>query len=318
MDFIFCARNSSNGTFGTNPGPTRFLAVPSNATSHKPDHSITRRQWFDAVLAEAKSGVNPATRHDTGDVLIYIHGYNNDLSVVLQRHRLISKGLKALGFGGVVVSFDWPCGNSALNYLEDRTDAKLTAIRLVTDGIAPLSRFIQQDCEINVHLLAHSMGCYVVREAFDDADDRPAVAATSWTISQVMFCAADVSSDSMGVSAQSSSLYRHAVRLTNYSNPYDAVLSISNVKRVGVSPRAGRIGLPANAPPKAVNVNCGDYYDAHREDFAGIPNADHSWYFYDPTFMKDVHETLKGEIDRDVFKTRDVSQSGLVLTEDRT
>ncbi len=315
MDFIFCARNTVSGSFGDDPGTTRFLAVPATATAHTPGHSVTRRQWFDAVLAGAKSGVNPATGQATGDVLIYIHGFNNDRQVVLQRHRLIRKGLESLGFGGVVVSFDWPCGNSALNYLEDRTDAKLTALRLVTDGIAPFSRFIEQGCETNVHLLAHSMGCFVVREAFDDADDRPTVAATSWTVSQVMFCAADVSADSMGATAKSSSLYRHCVRLTNYANPYDAVLSISNVKRVGVSPRAGRIGLPAHAPPKAVNVNCGAHYDAHREDFAGIPNADHAWYFHDPMFLQDVFLTLRGEIDRGVFPTRQNGPAGLTLKE---
>ena len=106
------------------------------------------------------------------------------------------------------------------------------------------------------------------------------------------------------MSASSSSLYRHCVRLTNYSNPYDAVLSISGVKRVGVSPRVGRIGLPVGAPPKAVNVDVGDFYDANRANFAHIPNSDHSFYFYDPTFLKDVHFTLKGEIDRAFIPTR--------------
>lgn len=313
MDHVFCARNVKDGQFGSNPGATRFLSVPSGAAAHSPGHAVARRAWFDAVLAAAKSGVNPATGRDTGDILIYVHGFNTDLALMLKRHRLIRTGLEALGYGGAVVSFDWPCADSALNYLEDRTDAKTTAMRLVTDAIAPFSRFIDQGCEINVHVLAHSMGTFVVREAFDDADDRPAVAATSWTISQVMFCAADVSADSLGTTAKSSSLYRHCVRLTNYSNPYDSVLSISNVKRVGVSPRAGRIGLPATAPAKAVNVNCGTHYDQNREDFAGITNADHCWYFSDATFLKDVFLTLKGDIDRDYFPTRQMTPAGLVL-----
>lgn len=313
MDHVFCARNVKNGVFGSDPGTTRFLAVPPAAKSHDPSHTVTRRQWFDAVLAEAKSGVNAATGRDVGDIMLYVHGFNTDLKVMLDRHRRIRKGLESLGYGGAVVSFDWPCADTALNYLEDRTDAKTTAMRLVTDAIAPFSRFIDQGCEINTHILAHSMGCFVVREAFDDADDRPAVAASSWTISQVMFCAGDVSADSMGVTAKSSSLYRHSVRLTNYANPYDSVLSISNVKRVGVSPRVGRIGLPTGAPPKAVNVDCGTYYDQHREDFAGIPNADHAWYFYDPNFLKDVFLTVKGDIDRGVFPTRTTTSTGLEL-----
>ncbi len=312
MDYMFSARGLQAGKFGSNPGPTKYLEIPANVKNPSPGHAISRRDWFDRVIAEGETGKNAAGK-PVGDVVIYIHGFNNDPATVLERHRSIRKGLEAVGFAGVVVSFDWPCASSALNYLEDRTDAKLTAIRLVSDGIAPFSRYVQQDCDISVHLLAHSMGAFVVREAFDDADDRPAVAATSWTVSQVMFCSADVSSESMGFNATSSSLYRHCVRMTNYSNPYDSVLSISGAKRVGVSPRVGRIGLPATAPAKAVNVNVGDYYDQHRADFAGIANADHAWYFYDPVFLKDVYLTVMGDLDRHVIPTRRLHDGQLFL-----
>ena len=304
MDYIFCARNIRGGAFGDDPGATRYLEVPAAALIPNPGHGITRRDWFDRVTAEAEVQTNPVSGKPVGDVLIYIHGFNTSQAVVLERHRAIRKGLEGHGFKGVVVSFDWPAADFALNYLDDRIDAKLTAIRLVTDGIAPLSRIIQQGCEISVHVLAHSMGAYVLREAMDDADDRRRVAATSWSVSQIMICSGDISADSMGTAKSSDSLYRHCVRLTNYSNPYDAVLSISNAKRVGVSPRVGRIGLPDSAPAKAVNVDVGLYYDAHREEFAAVPNSDHSFYFYSPVLLEDVLFTIRGEIDRASIPTR--------------
>ncbi len=218
MDYIFSARSVRANRFGNNAGPVKYLEIPENHREPMPAHSVSLRTWFDRVIAEGKTNVN-SRGMPVGDVLIYVHGFNNSPETVLLRHRAIRSGLQAQGFAGAVVSFDWPSASSALNYLEDRSDAKLTAIRLVDAGIAPFSRYVQQDCDISVHILAHSMGAFVVREAFDDADDRPAVAATSWTISQVMLCAGDVSSESMGASATSSSLYRHCVRLTNYSNP---------------------------------------------------------------------------------------------------
>jgi pimeloyl-ACP methyl ester carboxylesterase len=312
MDYIFSARNVRSGDFGSESGTTKYLEIPANVKDPKPSHAIGLRDWFNRVIDEGKTGTN-ARGKAIGDVLIHIHGFNNDPATVLERHRALRKGVEAAGFKGVLVSFDWPSASSALNYLEDRTDAKLTALRLVSDGIRPFSRYVEQDCEIAVHLFAHSMGAFVVREAFDDADDRPAVAATSWTVSQVMFAGADVSAESMGFNATSSSLYRHCVRLTNYSNPFDSILSISGAKRVGVSPRVGRIGLPDSAPPKAVNVNTGDYYDANRADFAGITNADHSWFFYDPVFLKDVFLTLQGALDRHVIPTRRVEDGQLHL-----
>ena len=145
-----------------------------------------------------------------------------------------------------MVGFDWPAATSALNYLEDRMDAKTTAFRLVSEGIANFARMQRSDCYLNLDSLAHSTGASVVREAFEDADDRPGVAQQSWSVRQVMLLSGDVSAGGMAEGAsKSSSLYRHCVRLTNYSNPFDNVLSLSDIERIGVAPRVGRQGSGA-------------------------------------------------------------------------
>jgi esterase/lipase superfamily enzyme len=313
MDYVFVARNISKGEFGSNPAKSKFLEVPPTAKVHTPEMEISRADWVKKVVAIGETRRNAQNRPE-GDVLIYIHGFNSEQKFVLQRHRLIRKGLEALGYKGAVVSFDWPCANSALNYLEDRTDAKQTALQLVTDGISSFAHTIQQDCEISTHVLAHSMGAFVLREAFDDADDRRGLVNTGWSLSQVMLISADVSASSMGASEVSASLYRHCVRLTNYSNPYDSVLSISNAKRVGVSPRVGRIGLPDSAPSKAVNVDVGQYYDEHRAEFEGIvANSDHSFYYHSAAMMQDIHHTIQGKIDRNQIPTRKIENGTLHL-----
>ena len=311
MDYIFCSRNVRTQTFGTDPGITQYLEVPFTAAQHSPGHRITASKWLQKVVTEATSGVNPLNGKPVGDVLIYVHGFNNDLPTVLARHREIRKGLEADGFKGVVVSFDWPCDTTALAYLDDRQDAKKVAMRLVTEGIVPMLKFRDPaGCEISLHVLAHSMGSFVLREAFDDADDTMAAAQRNWTIGQMMLCGADVSAASLGDDSTSASFYRHAVRVTNYFNPLDSVLSISGAKRLGISPRAGRVGLPGDAPAKAVNVNVGDYYDANRAAFAHVPNSDHSFYFYDATMLRDIHYTLKGDLDRNVIPTRRLDRAG--------
>jgi esterase/lipase superfamily enzyme len=309
MDYILVARSITNGEFGIGSAKSKFLEVPPGAKVHTPAMEISRTAWIRKVIAIGETGRNAQNR-PVGDVLIYIHGFNTAKSDVLKRHRLIRTGLEKLGYKGAVVSFDWPCADTALNYLPDRVVAKKTALQLVTDGIASFARTVQQDCEISTHVLAHSMGAFVLREAFDDADDRPELVAKGWSLSQVMLIGADVSASSMGASDVSSSLYRHCVRLTNYANPYDAVLSISNAKRVGVSPRVGRVGLPESAPSKAVNVDVGEYYDTHREDFANVQNSDHSFYYHSPEMMIDILHTLEGRIDRHKIPTRFVGDDG--------
>ncbi|MFC6585199.1 alpha/beta fold hydrolase [Sulfitobacter aestuariivivens] len=299
--------------FVAEPGANYFLKVPKNIKHPRPSHRIEKDKWIKAVMAEARHG--PQDDGPVGDIVIYIHGFNTPMDVMMERHRLLREGLDHQGFEGVVISFDWPSHDKALNYLEDRTDAKLTALRLVDEGIASFAAMQTPDCQINLHLVAHSMGCYVIREAFDDADDRPQVASHSWSVSQVIMLSGDVSASSMAAGAsKSSSLYRHCVRLTNYFNPFDDVLSLSNVKRIGVSPRVGRVGLPDERPGKAVNINTGNYYDANKGDFDQVPNAAHTWYFHDPVMMEDMYRTIKGDTDRNEIPTRLQGSAGnLVL-----
>ena len=309
-DYIICVRNIDKGKFGNEPGTTYFLDIPSSKKNIEIENIIKKKSdWFNLVLKEAVVGKD-LNGNDYGDVLVFVHGYNNNQEIVLNRHRKIKKSLEEEGYEGVVVSFDWPSADSALNYLEDRSDAKYTAIKLVDDCIKVFTLMQEDSCQINLHILAHSTGAYVVREAFDDADDRPRVASTNWIISQIMFIGADISAKSMSESnAKSSSLYRHCVRLTNFSNPYDSVLKLSNVKRVGVAPRVGRVGLPKDTPPNAVNVNCGRYYDENKN----ILKSSHSWYMGNDSFSKDIFLTILGDIDRYSIPTRNLLNGNLHL-----
>ncbi len=248
-------------------------------------------------------------------MLVFIHGYNNTIPDILARHQILKQDLPAHGFDGALVSFDWPCDDVALAYLADRQRAKETAFQLVKDCIVLLAqRQSEGGCDVNVHLLAHSTGAYVVREAFDDADDRNAIAAANWTVSQLALIAGDISSGSMALGNASSELiYRHCIRLTNYSNPYDEVLQLSNVKRVGVAPRVGRVGLPTEMPPTAVNVDCGEHYQTISQlpappTMTGVRS--HSWYFGDALFTEDLAQTLNGNLDRGVITTRSLLSPG--------
>lgn len=310
---VICVRNVEKGKFGNEPGATYFLDVPDTSSEISVNHKSPKKkkEWFLDLLNKAAEASDDTT-NCSGDILVFIHGYNNSQKTVLKRHKLIKKSLKKQGFKGLVVSFDWPSANKAINYLEDRSDAKKTAIKLVDDCIKAFSILQTEDCKINVHLLAHSMGAYVVREAFDDADDRPKVASSNWSVSQVLFVGADVSSKSMSRNnPKSSSIYRHSIRLTNYSNPFDSALKLSNVKRIGVAPRVGRIGLPEELPYNSINVNCGEYYQTHEDrlkNTSGTPS--HSWYIGDDGIAKDMYLTLMGDIDRNSIPTRVVKRDG--------
>lgn len=314
MNFVLTARKAKKGAYGDDPGDTSFLEVPDTATGLAPNQSESPEEWVRNLIA-ATNIVNDATGVARGDVLVFIHGYNNDPKAVLARHNILKSDLPKFGFNGTVVSFDWPCGDQALAYLNDRHKAKITAYQLVTDCIERLARMQSTaKCELNVHILAHSTGAYVVREAFDDADEHKGISTINWTVSQLVLIAGDISASSMAKGdADSESTYAHCIRLTNYSNPFDEVLQLSNVKRAGLEPRVGRVGLPSTAPEISLNVNCGDYYQTAIQplDSSKVIGAkSHSWYFGDPVFTQDLAETLKGNLDRHAINTRQPLATG--------
>jgi pimeloyl-ACP methyl ester carboxylesterase len=317
-DYVICVREVARGKFIAEPGATLYLELPEAAPDQtsadplSPKQAIKREDWFRKVMAEAMRGTNPGDATEFGDVLVFIHGFNNNQSVVMQRHRQLKQDLRAIGYEGAVVSFDWPSDDKTLNYIEDRSNAKTTALALVDDAITAFARYQQDNCRISTHLLGHSTGAYVIREAFDDADDRKALAARNWMASQIMLIGGDVSAGSMSEgNAGAESIYRHCVRLTNYSNPFDSVLKLSNVKRLGLAPRVGRVGLPDDAPSTAVNVDCGDYFQTLNEKNATFYGTFcHSWHIGDKTFAADLLETIYGDAGRDQIKTRQIKASG--------
>jgi esterase/lipase superfamily enzyme len=320
-DFLITARRVRGGEFEAEPGPIRYLKVPDNVAVPTPAHSAQGtgaiQQWLGEVCGLADGDENPNSISPTGDVLVFIHGYNNSLETVLRSQRLLAGDLRAEGWRGLVIGFDWPSDDNTLNYLEDRSDAAAVAIELVRRGIKIVAEGQKKQCKTNIHLLGHSTGAYVIMEAFVQAEKDGELFHSDWRIGQVAFIAGDVSSASLSATDNwSGPMFRRIMRLTNYSSYFDAVLGVSNAKRLGVAPRAGRVGLPADANAKAVNVNCSTYFEA--KDAAAVAprqgiSYTHSWYIGDRVFARDLAMTIEGAFDRHGLPTRSVVDGRLHL-----
>lgn len=319
--FLICTRDvDTNGEFIPEPGDTQFLKVPITKKKYSSEDAISKDAWRRQVISAA-DGEEDEITGSTGDILFFVHGYNNDIETVLWRTRTLQNSLSARGWKGLVVGFDWPSDNSTLNYLEDRYDASQVAQRLVDDALQIVvdAQFPSdpkaRSCTINVHLIGHSTGAFVIMEAFSNAAKKGALFKKPWRIGQVVFIGGDVSSASLTASSGwAAPMFDRIFRLTNYSNRFDKVLGVSNMKRLGTAPRAGRVGLPGDTPSKAVNVDCSEYFktkDPKQSLFVGTFN--HSWHIGDPEFALDLALTLEGEIDRQAIPTRSNDQGGLTL-----
>lgn len=314
--YLISARRRQGDGFIAEPGPVQFIRVPAGAEAYDKRHVIAPRQWIAEVRGLADGDENPNSISPTGDVLVFIHGYNNDMGAAIRSTETLRRNLKAQDWHGAVVAFDWPSGNNVLNYIEDRTDASAVAKSLVDKCLHPLMDGQAAGCLTNVHLLGHSTGAYVILEAFAQAEKDGTLFKGDWRIGQVALIGGDISADSLRAEAAwSQPMFKRIMRLTNYSNGYDAVLAVSNAKRLGVSPRVGRVGLPVDADGKAVNVDCSAHFLTLKPGPDAGVGFTHAWHFADPRFGIDLAMTLEGAIDRNALPSRDPGPRGLILNE---
>ena len=310
--FMITVRSVSGNAFGGATGAIRYLVVPDNAPP-APSHAIARTDWIKRVMQtfNGDTGGNAV-----GDLVFLVHGFNTPVTNEAALHDQVVAGL-AGKLSCTIVSFDWPSAGETYAYLPDLDAAKRTAVDLVNAGIKPLIAAQTDDCRVAVHVVSHSMGAYVVREALDHADDGT-VTGSDWTLNQFVLVAGDVeASDFVDGNKDTESMLGHSYRLTNYFSKFDEVLQISNVKRVGTEPRVGRVGLPANAPKKTVNIDCSAHFETIRRPGDGPEAAllwSHSWYFSDPVFYTDLAATLLGAVDRTVVAGRGIAADGQALT----
>lgn len=310
--------------FSTGLGEARYLVVPwsgrrsdlRRAQDPLPsDGQPDPRPWMEALVAEATAG-RPAD--DPLDLVFFVHGYNTDAGEAQLRQRLVELELRTRGLDCRVIGFDWPTGGTAAAYLYDREMAARAASALMAKGVFPFALFAQAGCPVRVHLMAHSMGAFVVREAFRGADKaRKAEIPADWRVGQVVLFGADLSSACFAAeSPDMLPVFGHCGRLTNYFSGYDEALAVSNVKNLDLSSRVGRVGMPTALPTsaKAIDVDCGPRYlenpDPSFKLIEGMPS--HSWYLEDPVWYDDLAYTLKGEWDRNVIPTRRPAGQGLV------
>jgi pimeloyl-ACP methyl ester carboxylesterase len=300
--FFITVRSVTANAFGGNLGAIRYLVVPDGDIP-APAHAVTQSAWIKQIIATFPADTNGVLN---GNLLLVVHGYNLAVAGVDAQQRNVKAGL-ADKFACTIVSFDWPSWAETFAYLPQLDVAKKTAIDLVNAGVKPMLAAQKKDCHVAIHILCHSMGAYVVREALDHADDGLET-GTDWMVNQLVMIAGDVdAADFVAGNKDTESMLGHAYRITNYFNRYDEVLQVSNVKRAGVADRAGRIGLPENAPPSTVNVDCSRHFETIRrpgDNPLAQASWSHGWYFTDQDFYSDFAETLRGAVDRVVIAGR--------------
>lgn len=238
---------------------------------------------------------------DGRDTLVFVHGFNVSFDGALEagarlaRDVRIRAGATDDGRPVNVVVFSWPSDGEAvpyMSYYSDREDARASGPALaraylkLRDFLEQLRR--QDRCERSIHLLAHSMGAYVLRQGLQaliakDAD------GLGRLFDQILLAAPDEDDDAFELDSKLKPLPRIGRQVTVYFNPSDRALLVSD-KTKGNPDRLGSDGprLIDMLPKKVVLVDC--------RNVAGDADAlvQHSYYTRSRAMAFDISAVLAG------------------------
>ena len=231
----------------------------------------------------------------TRDTVIFVHGYNVSFKEAMTSAARLKRNFStAEGGPGVnLVLFSWPSDGSIMPfiaYANDRQDAAASGPAFAR-GLLKLADFLRgstptEACNQRLHLVAHSMGNYVLRHTVQEylaqSSGRPAR-----LFDQVFMMAADEDNDAFEHEYKLKPLPRLAKRINVYFNNEDRGMAVSD-KTKGNPERLGDDGprVPRSIPGKVTLIDSTPVV-------AGV--VEHSYFLDSPRVVEDMREVLAGK-----------------------
>lgn len=197
----------------------------------------------------ATSGEGFLRDADEGDVLLFVHGFNNSFDDAILRAAQLAYDLE---FPGRVATFCWPSHGDFTKYAPDAEHAAASATALA-DALRVLLKNVtsgESKSERRVHIMAHSMGNRIVLNALYALSRDPIGGRSDRPFGQIVLAAPDVGA------AQFNNLVDHAIRASAQTTYYfcrrDAALKLSQdlnkYEPVGMYPyfQAGLVTIDAD------------------------------------------------------------------------
>ncbi len=242
------------------------------------------------------------------DALLFIHGFNTSFEESLRAGARLATALSERPL--VLCVFSWPSDGSLLPYLayaSDRDDARASGVALGR-GLQKLSHWLRRlpssdYCGHGIHLLAHSMGSYALRWAWQ-AVRLSAGQGLRRHLDHVLLVAADEDHDTFEHAHKLGGLADIARSVTVYHNARDRALIASDYTKA--NPDRLGAGGPRNAlllPDKVRVVDCSPVV-ALSEDPLG-----HHYHLKSPVVRRDLLAVL-ADVEPEAMPTRTVRTDG--------
>lgn len=246
-----------------------------------------------------------------GDLLIYVHGYNNDLDKAIRNLGTIEEHYIKEGSPiKHLLLFSWPSQGKKIKYRNDMKDAEESGQALARN-IMKLQKFYetyfkdgdQTFCGRKIHILAHSSGARVLQHAMNYLRNGQYGMNIGVIFEEAILAAADVDDFMLETHQPLGYLCEISNRVHNYNNKKDVALTISRTTK-NSNPRLGQKGVRgfSNLPSNLVMVDT----TGVKEDTGLIDDLINHWYYYTASdVVNDIIAVLNGKAAIEITKKQD-------------
>ena len=236
------------------------------------------------------------------DTVLFIHGFNNTFQDALKSAAIIENKYRSEGNKKVnVMAVSWPSDGKATRYRRDRHDAQASGMA-VARGLVKAIKFLRDlaqeaMCKQKIHLVAHSMGNYVLRWTMQELREMSG-SNLPRLLDQVILAAADEDDDAFEHDWKLARLPDLCKRVSVYSNRGDYILTGSDWTK-GNPDRLGSDGpgRPNLLHGKVNSIDCTDVVPL------GLSEP-HGYYLMTDRVIRDINAALSGK-DADVIRKRE-------------
>jgi len=260
------------------------------ADEPKSKQVLGSRTVFDELRTDMKD--------EATDLIVFIHGFSCDFETSLLRAAQIAHNYGTEERPMKVVVFSWPADGTMiplLSYYSDRDDAKMSGIALSRLFLKALDYFRdigpKKFCWRQIHLVAHSMGNYVLRQAVQAVIKERGGASLPRVFENIFMMAADEDNDTFELDHKLCRLPEMGAAVHVYYSATDQALTISDVTK-GNPDRLGSTGprTLTSLPHKITLIDC------RAVDETALADANHQYYRKRVEVYEDVRAVLAGQL----------------------